>query len=80
MMDLSKLYGRLDVELLIAKLHGYAFGQESLMFLLSYLSNRWQRTKINTLFNSWKELLQGVPQGFFGIKHLFKRFIFLLGL
>ena len=40
MMDLSKLYGRLDVELLIAKLHGYAFGQESLMFLLSYLSNR----------------------------------------
>ena len=40
MMDLSKLYGRLDVELLIVKLHAYAFGQESLMFLLSYLSNR----------------------------------------
>ena len=79
-MEFSKLYGRLDVELLMAKLHAYALGQESLMFLLSYLSNRWQGTKINTLFNSWKELLQGVPQGFFGIKHLFKQFIFLLRL
>ena len=29
----------------------------------SYLSNRWQRTKINTAFSSWTELLQGVPQG-----------------
>ena len=33
------------------------------MLLLSYLSNRWQRTKINTSFTSWMELLQGVPQG-----------------
>ena len=32
------------------------------MLLLSYLSNRWQRTKINTSFSSWSELLQGVPQ------------------
>ena len=33
------------------------------MLLLSYLSNRWQRTKINTSFSSWTEPLQGVPQG-----------------
>ena len=33
------------------------------MLLLSYLSNRWQRTKINTSFSSWTELLQSVPQG-----------------
>ena len=33
------------------------------MLLLSYLSNRWQRTKINTSFSSWTELLQGVAQG-----------------
>ena len=28
----------------------------------NYLSNRWQRTKINTTFSSWSELLKGVPQ------------------
>ena len=29
----------------------------------SYLSNRKQRTKINSKFNSWEEILFGVPQG-----------------
>ena len=29
----------------------------------SYLSDRWQRTKINTAFSSWSQLLLGVPQG-----------------
>ena len=29
----------------------------------SYLTNRWQRTKVNTTFSSWRELLTGVPQG-----------------
>ena len=27
------------------------------------LSNRWQRTKINTDFSSWSQIIQGVPQG-----------------
>ena len=63
LMDLSKAFDTLNHELLIAKLHAYGFGRESLMLLLSYLSNRWQRTKINTSFSSWTELLQGVPQG-----------------
>ena len=62
-MDLSKAFDTLNHELLIAKLHGYGFGKEFLMLLLSYLSNRWQRTRINTSFSSWTELLQGVPQG-----------------
>ena len=29
----------------------------------SYLTERWQTTKINHSFSSWTELLQGVPQG-----------------
>ena len=29
----------------------------------SYLSNRWQRTKINSSFSTWAELIIGVPQG-----------------
>ena len=62
-MDLSKAFDTLNYEFLIVKLHAYGFGEESLMLLSSYLSNRWQRTKINTSFSSWTELLQGVPQG-----------------
>ena len=63
LMDLSKAFDTLNYELLIVKLHAYGFGKESLMLISSYLSNRWQRTKINTSFSSWTELLQGVPQG-----------------
>ena len=33
------------------------------MLIHSYLSNRWQRTKINTSLSDWTELLLGVPQG-----------------
>ena len=63
LMDLSMAFDTLNHELLIAKLHTYGFGKESLMLLLSYLSNQSKRTKINTSFSSWTELLQGVPQG-----------------
>ena len=30
---------------------------------MDYLSDRWQRTKVNTSFSGWLELLCGVPQG-----------------
>ena len=62
-MDLSKAFDTLNQELLITKFHGYGFSKESLMLLLSYLSNRRQRANINTSFSSWTELLPGVPQG-----------------
>ena len=50
LMDLSKAFDTINHELLIAKLHAYGFHKDSLKILLSYLSNRWQRTKINTDF------------------------------
>ena len=63
LMDLSKAFDTINHELLIAKLHAYGINKESLKILLSYLSNRWQRTKINTDFSSWSQMIQGVPQG-----------------
>ena len=63
LMDLSKAFDTINHQLLIAKLHAYGFDKSSLTLILSYLSNRWQRTKINLSFSSWSELLQGVPQG-----------------
>ena len=46
--DLSKAFDCLNHELLIAKLEAYGFDNESLEYVYSYLSNRKQRTKINT--------------------------------
>ena len=63
LMDLSKAFDTLDHELLIAKLHAYGFQKSSLRFLHSYLCNRWHRTKVDTKFSTWAELIQGVPQG-----------------
>ena len=61
-MDLSKVFDNINHGLLIAKLHAYGFEKSTLKLLLNYLSNRWQRTKINKKFSSWVELMQGVPQ------------------
>ena len=63
LIDLSKAFDTLNHELLIAKLHAYGFDKKALKLIHSYLSNRWQRTKINNSFSSWTELILGVPQG-----------------
>ena len=63
LMDLSKAFDTLDHDLLIAKLYAYGFDKNSLRLIKSYLSDRWQRTKINSSYSSWSELLKGVPQG-----------------
>ena len=62
-MDLSKAFDTINHDFLTAKLHAYGFSKESLKLIKSYLSNRWQRTKVNLSFSSWSELILGVPQG-----------------
>ena len=62
-MDLSKAFVTIDHNLLTAKLNAYGFSKSALSLIKSYLTNRWQRTKINTSFSSWTELLLGVRQG-----------------
>ena len=63
LMDLSKAFDTINHELLIAKLDAYGFEESALRILLDYLSDRWQRTKVNSSFSTWAELLCGVPQG-----------------
>ena len=62
-MDLSKAFDTINHELLIAKLQAYGFTNDSLKIILDYLSDRWQRTKVNTSFSSWAELICWVPPG-----------------
>ena len=47
-MDLSKAFDTINHELMIAKLNAYGLDKNSLKTILSYLSGRWQRIKINT--------------------------------
>ena len=63
LMDLSKAFDTLNHDLLIAKLAAYGFEKSALAIILDYLTDRWQRTKINTSLSTWVELLNGVPQG-----------------
>ena len=61
--DLSKAFDCLSHELLVAKLNAYRFNMSALRFVLSYLKNHMQRTKINSEYSSWEEILFGVLQG-----------------
>ena len=63
LMDLSKAFDTINHELLIAKLHVYGFATESLLIILSYLTDQWQHVKIDSSFSPWSKLTQGVPQG-----------------
>ena len=61
--DLSKAFDCLNHELLIAKLNSYGFSHDSLSLILNYLTNRKQRTRIDTTLSNWKKIKVGVPQG-----------------
>ena len=61
--DLPKAFDCLSHDILLAKLNAYGFSGPVLRMVQSYFSNRKQRTKINSEFSSWEEILFGVPQG-----------------
>ena len=61
--DLSKAFDCLSQDLVIAKLNAYEVSSSDLRFVHSHLKNRMQRTKINSEYSSWKEIMFGVPHG-----------------
>ena len=60
--DLSKAFDCLSHDLSIVKLNAYGFSIDSLRLVQDYLTNRKQRTKIDSAYSSWEEILFGVPQ------------------
>ena len=63
-MDLSKAFDTINQDLFIAKLHVSRFSKHSLKLIESYLTKRWEKTKLNTGFSKWTDTLLRVPQGF----------------
>ena len=61
--DLTMAFDCLSHNLLIAKLNACGFTIAVLRLVQNYLSNRKQRTKINSDFSSWEEILFWVLQG-----------------
>ena len=61
--DLSKAFDCLNHDLLIAKLAAYGFSIDALKLVRSYLTNRYQRVRINGSYSYWIEVIFGVPQG-----------------
>ena len=62
LMDLSKSYDCLPHDLLIAKLSAYGFEDSATSLTSDYLSKRYQRVKIGSVFSSYLEILRVVPQ------------------
>ena len=52
LMDLSKAFDNLPINLLIAKLNAFGVGIDSLKLLKSYLTDRKQMVKVNGSFSS----------------------------
>ena len=61
--DLSKAFDTLPHDLLIAKLHAYGIGNDSIKLISNYLTNRKQRCKVGSSYSIWSDIVNGVPQG-----------------
>ena len=63
LMDLSKAFDCLPHDILLDKLSAYGMSTDSISLLESYLSNRKQQIKINSILSSWSDIQKVVPQG-----------------
>ena len=62
-IDFSKAFDCLLHELLLSKLKAFGLSENSVKFLASYLTNRFERVKIGNAYSSWLFLHKGIPQG-----------------
>ena len=61
--DLSKAFDCIHHDLLIAKLNAFGFEYNALCLIHNYLSERFQRVRINSNYSTWNDIIFGVPQG-----------------
>ena len=74
-MGLSKACDTLNHKPLIAKLEAYGLDSETSSFLQSYLTERYQCTRIDNALSEWESLIAEVIQGFILKPLLFNIFI-----
>ena len=62
-LDLSKAFDSISHELLLNKLSKMGLGESSILWIKSYLTNRYQVTKFKEFTSSEQLITAGVPQG-----------------
>lgn len=62
-MDLSKAFDSLPHDLMVMKLREYGIDSKTTNLIKDYLTNRYQRVKLNGHVSSWQTISQGIPQG-----------------
>ena len=61
-IDLSKAFDGLQYDLLLTKLNAYRFNFKSVKLISAFGEGKY-RTKTNSAYNDWQDLLIGAPQG-----------------
>ena len=62
-MVLPKAFDTIHHDLMIAKLGAYGFSQDAFQYMRSYLTNRQQKVRVNSNFNTWENIISVVLQG-----------------
>ena len=62
-MDLSKAFGCIPHDMLIAKLSAYGLNGNASKYIYTYLKNRKQFVRVNNVCSDFKYIISGVPQG-----------------
>ena len=62
-LDYAKAFDKVDHQILLNKLYSYGIRGKLLMWLNSYLTNRWQTVNINGKTSNRAKVTSGVPQG-----------------
>jgi hypothetical protein len=64
LMDFSKTFDCIPHDILLDKLSAYGMSTDSVSLLESYLSNRKQQIKINSILSSWADIQKKMyPKG-----------------
>ena len=76
LMYLSKAFGCLPHDLVIAKLAASGFEKNMICYIYSYLKSRKQCVSVNNIKSTFEEIISGFPQGSIVgpilFKHLFQ--------
>ena len=62
-MDLSKAFDCIPLNLLIAKISAYGYNSNALKYIFTYLKNRKEPVCTDNNSSSVKDIILGVPQG-----------------
>ncbi len=62
-LDFMKAFDLVPHKRLLNKINSYGIGQHITTWISSFLTNRFQRVKVNNSFSPWTPVTSGIPQG-----------------